>query len=208
MVIPPFIVFVFKGAPRGTVDCNPILLQPAREGELWKDKHIVVLSIVSGYVTNDLFIIIMDEFAFWWTATQPCLDCNMICDNLASYKNKDVIITTRDKGIHLLNIMPGSSHWFQFMIKVVSQFWKITWGTENTNFLALSLLIQGKEKIGSKHYLLKRRPLQLPQTLCKKRSRRWDYSHEIQTSFWKFAKKIISMILRLMVVLSRLSWLK
>ncbi len=37
----------------------------------------------------------------------------MISDNLRIHCNKRIVATAMSKGIHMLNIMPGSSHWFQ-----------------------------------------------------------------------------------------------
>jgi len=55
----------------------------------------------------------MDEFTKWWTTTRPGLHCFLICDNLSVHKDYDIVQNARCNGIHFLNIMPGSSHWFQ-----------------------------------------------------------------------------------------------
>jgi len=45
--------------------------------------------------------------------TRPGLDCYMISDNLRIHTNVEVVATALRSGIHMINIMPGSSHWFQ-----------------------------------------------------------------------------------------------
>ena len=55
----------------------------------------------------------MDEFTKWWTSTRPGLDCYLISDNLSIHRNEEIVADAEAKGIHMLNIMPGSSHWFQ-----------------------------------------------------------------------------------------------
>jgi len=37
----------------------------------------------------------------------------MVCDNLSVHRDYDIVEMARSKGIHFINIMPGSSHWFQ-----------------------------------------------------------------------------------------------
>ena len=37
----------------------------------------------------------------------------MISDNLSIHRNDSIVATALRSGIHMLNIMPGSLHWFQ-----------------------------------------------------------------------------------------------
>ena len=67
----------------------------------------------TGRLTIELFRYVMDNFISLWTTPLPGLDCFLICDNLSVHKDCDIIKDTLSKGIHLINIMPGSSHWFQ-----------------------------------------------------------------------------------------------
>ena len=55
----------------------------------------------------------MERFINWWSATRPGLNCFLVCDNLSVHRDYDIVEMARDKGIHFINIMPGSSHWFQ-----------------------------------------------------------------------------------------------
>ena len=55
----------------------------------------------------------MKKFINWWTTTRPGLDCFLVCDNLIVHRDYDVVENARNSGIHFINIMPGSSHWFQ-----------------------------------------------------------------------------------------------
>ncbi len=55
----------------------------------------------------------MEEFTKWWTATRPGLECFLISDNLRTHTNTEIVDKAKSNGIHMHNIMPGSSHWFQ-----------------------------------------------------------------------------------------------
>ena len=43
----------------------------------------------------------------------PGLHCFLICDNLSIHRNDTIVKTAMLSGIHMIYIMPGSSHWFQ-----------------------------------------------------------------------------------------------
>ena len=75
--------------------------------------HRVYLSNKSGYFTKELFKRVMEEFTSWWRATRPGLDCFLISDNLRVHTSEDIAGYAKSNGIHMYNIMPRSSHWFQ-----------------------------------------------------------------------------------------------
>ena len=52
------------------------------------EKYRVVFHTETGFVNKEVFSSIMDQF-------------------------KEIVSTTRVHDIHVINIMPGSSHWFQ-----------------------------------------------------------------------------------------------
>ena len=54
----------------------------------------------------------MEEFTKWWTTTRPGLHCFMVSDNLRIHTNDAIVRNALTQGIHMFNIMPGSSHWF------------------------------------------------------------------------------------------------
>ena len=109
----PFRVFIFRG-DETDVDGVPVTaLQPEAEIGLRNHPHRLCLVNKKGYLTAELFAYIMKEFAKWWTDTRPGLDCYMISDNLRIHTNVEVVATALRSGIHMINIMPGSSHWFQ-----------------------------------------------------------------------------------------------
>jgi len=84
-----------------------------KERGLREDPIRLYLQSETGYLNIDLFSYIMEEFTKRWKITRPGLDCFMICDNLSVHRSDDVVTTARLNGIHLINIMPGSSNWFQ-----------------------------------------------------------------------------------------------
>ena len=77
------------------------------------DPHMLYLSSEKGYLNKTLFEYIVIEFAKWRQVTRFDLDCFMISDNLPVHKKKDIIELAEGMDIHIYNIMPGSSHWFQ-----------------------------------------------------------------------------------------------
>ena len=88
-------------------------ISPKKEKGLRETPHGLFLFSESGYFNTDMFKIIMDEFINWWTSTRPGLERYVISDNLSINKNSEMVSMTKSKGIHILNIMPRSSHWFQ-----------------------------------------------------------------------------------------------
>ena len=88
-------------------------LAPNWEKGLRGDPHRLFLKSETGYLTNELFKYIMEQFANWWNSTRPGLHCFLICDNLSIHKNECIVKDARSRGIHMINIMPGTSRWFQ-----------------------------------------------------------------------------------------------
>ena len=109
----PFRVFIFKRDKTDKDDVPVTALEPLKEIGLREHPHRLFLVSEKGYLTTDLFAYIMKEFAKWWTTTRPGLHCYMISDNLHIHRNDEIVATALRSGIHMINIMPGSSHWFQ-----------------------------------------------------------------------------------------------
>jgi hypothetical protein len=110
----PFCAYVFKEAHCRRHAQKIIVDEPERRGTRRKEPHRVFLASESGYLTTELFRIVMDQFASWWTVVCGAKkDCYLFSDQLAIHKNKDIVREARTRGIHMHNIMPGSSHWFQ-----------------------------------------------------------------------------------------------
>ena len=55
----------------------------------------------------------MKEFTKLWTTTRPGLHYFMVSGNLRIHTNDSIMVNARTQGIHMFNIMAGSSHWFQ-----------------------------------------------------------------------------------------------
>ena len=109
----PFRVFIIneKTCRDLMIPENPIL--PTAEKGLRETPYRLFLSSETGYISTELFIIIMDAFTYWWTTVHEDVHCLLISDNLAIHKNKAIVKKAKSHGIHMINIMPGSSHWFQ-----------------------------------------------------------------------------------------------
>ena len=55
----------------------------------------------------------MQRFIICWTASRPGIYCFLLCDNLSVHRDCDIIENARNKSNHFINIMLGSSHWFE-----------------------------------------------------------------------------------------------
>ena len=109
----PFRVFIFKSGSKKQGRIIPYGQAPIRERRQRTRPHRLFLQSEKGYVTIQLFKIIMEEFLKWWTRYQPGLQCFLISDNLSIHRNHRIVTKADNQGIHMLNIMPGTSHWFQ-----------------------------------------------------------------------------------------------
>ena len=109
----PFRVFIFRTGPNVRGGAFTPSYKPNEERGIRGQPERVFLQSEKGCLTIQLFHYIMERFINWWTATRPGLDCFLVCDNLSFRKDYDVVELARNKGIHFIHIMPGSSHWFQ-----------------------------------------------------------------------------------------------
>ena len=109
----PFRVYIFKSEDLGKKSVNFRVLKPAMKHGFTNDVFRLYLSSDTGYLNKTLFEYIMIKFAIWWKSFHGHVDCFMICDNLPVHKNKDIVAFAESMGIHMYNIMPGTSHWFQ-----------------------------------------------------------------------------------------------
>ena len=109
----PYHVYIFKSKDLKENEGILFALAPPCEKELRNVPHMVFLESEKGYLTAAHFEYIMDDFAKWWNTTRPGLECFLISDNLRIHKNEGIVNEARTKGINMINIMPGSSHWFQ-----------------------------------------------------------------------------------------------
>ena len=109
----PFRVFIInqKTCRDLMIPESPIL--PKAEKGLRDTPYRLFLSSETGYITTELFRRIIDAFIYWWTTTRPGVGCLLISDNLAIHKNSFIVNNAKANGIHMMNIMAGSSHWFQ-----------------------------------------------------------------------------------------------
>ena len=109
----PFRVFVFKSDDLGKKGAEFEVLKPIREEGFRSDVYRLYLSSGTGYLNKTLFEYVMVRFVMWWKSSHGHVDCFLISDNLPTHKNKDIVAYAESMGIHMYNIMPGSSHWFQ-----------------------------------------------------------------------------------------------
>ena len=109
----PFRVFIFRTGPNARGKAFVPAFEPKKERGFRNQPYRLFLQSETGYLTIELFRYIMEEFTKWWTSTRPGLHCFLVCDNLSVHKDFDIVSNARRQGIHFINIMPGSSHWFQ-----------------------------------------------------------------------------------------------
>jgi len=109
----PFLVFIVN---RKT--CRDLITQespilPKAEKVLRETLYRLLLSSDTGYISIELFCRIMDALIYWWTTTRPGVGCLLISDNFPIHKSSNIIDNAKANGIHIMNIIAGSSHWFQ-----------------------------------------------------------------------------------------------
>ncbi len=109
----PFRVFIFESGSKKKGHVLPQALRPIEERRLRTRPKRLFLQSEKGFLTAELFKIIMEEFIKWWKRFNPGLHCFLISDNLSIHSNDDIVRTAARHGVHMLNIMPGTSHWFQ-----------------------------------------------------------------------------------------------
>ena len=86
---------------------------PTKEKGFRNTPYMVFKSSPTGYLSKELFKEVTESFIFWWTSTRPGLECVLLSDNLPIHRNKEVVAMAESNGIHMLNIMTGSSHRLQ-----------------------------------------------------------------------------------------------
>ena len=109
----PFRVFIFKSGSKKKGQVLPQALRPVEERRLRTRSERLFLQSEKGFLTTELFKIIMKEFIKWWERDHKGLHCFLISDNLSILRADDIVRTAVRHGVHMLNIMPGTSHWFQ-----------------------------------------------------------------------------------------------
>lgn len=109
----PFRVFITKEGSSGKDAASEPQPKPVAKVVPSPDIHRVYLSSKSGFVTIPLFKCILDEFSKWWKQHHEGLNCYLVCDNMRAHVNESVKEFANARGIHIIPIMRGSSHWFQ-----------------------------------------------------------------------------------------------
>ena len=109
----PFRVFIFKSKDLKKDGAKFSVLSPKKEKGFRDDPKRLYLSSDKGFLNKTLFEYIIIQFAKWWYTTRQGLDCFMISDNLPVHTNKGIVELAESMDIHMHNIMPGTSHWFQ-----------------------------------------------------------------------------------------------
>ena len=108
MIVPRFAFFIFRTGTnaRGKSFCTSIWAERKKEVSE-RTSSYAFPSEWTGYLTIELFRYIMKKFENWWTSTRP--GPSLFLD----MQHCNIVQTTRCSGIHFINIMHGSSHWFQ-----------------------------------------------------------------------------------------------
>ena len=109
----PFRVFIFRTGKLKKGQEIIDVLKPKNEFGLRNHPYRLFLASVTGYLNITLFRRVIEEFTNWWRTTHAGLDCHLVSDNLPIHRNRSIVDYAESNGIHMHNIMPGSSHWFQ-----------------------------------------------------------------------------------------------
>ena len=98
------------------------------------------LTSKSGCLTKSLFKIVLEYFSKWWNQENPGLQCFFICDQLPVHMNESIKEYAKARGISIIPIMPGSSHWFQVQDQLPFGTLKKKMSHEKNRFSLLSSL--------------------------------------------------------------------
>ena len=109
----PFRVFIFKSLSKKTGQVLPQAQRPTGEARLRTRPERLFLQGEKGFLTIELFMIIMEKFILWWERYHRGFHCFSISDNLSIHRANDIFKTAAMHGVHMINIMSGTSHWFQ-----------------------------------------------------------------------------------------------
>ena len=109
----PFRVFIFRHEDVQKDETPFRVLAPKQEKGYRGDPYRLYLANETGCLSKAVFHYIIVMFAKWWRSTQGVVDCFLISDILHIPTNKEVKAFAKSMGIHIKNIMPGTSHWFQ-----------------------------------------------------------------------------------------------
>ena len=109
----PFRVFILKVKNPKKGESFVEAWAPHDERGLRGQPYRLFFASETGCLTIEIFKCIMKKFAEWWKTVHPGLVCYTISDNLSIHKNDKIVKIAKDNGIEMLNIMAGSSHWFQ-----------------------------------------------------------------------------------------------
>ena len=71
------------------------------------------LSSDKGFLNRSVFRYIVIRLAKWWRVSQCLVYCFMICNNMTIHKCKDKRAFAKSMRMHLVDIIPVTSHWFQ-----------------------------------------------------------------------------------------------
>ena len=89
------------------------VLAPSAKSRTRRGPYMVCFHDKTGFLLRDEFAPVMEEFTNWWNIRNPDLHCILPCDNLPVHRIEEVVKATHTQGVHLINIMLGSLHWFQ-----------------------------------------------------------------------------------------------
>jgi len=120
--------------------------------------------------------------------TRPGLDCYMISDNLRIHTNVEVVATALRSGIHMINIMPGSSHWFQVHDQHPFATLKNVMEGKKYELLSDTPLTPEDRRVLLVGLFIKLSPLHSVPELCRSPSLMWDCGHGILQGYSKHVK--------------------
>lgn len=107
----PFRVYIFKRQPG--IDDVLKVFAPAKRDRLRGAPVRLFLQSDTGYLTGELWDLIIMEFHAWWETIHPGLEVFLLCDQLAIHRDVDVILRELKALLHIWTIMSNCSHWFQ-----------------------------------------------------------------------------------------------
>jgi hypothetical protein len=111
-IIATYFIFSSKFNESATAEVSltiPNVRNPTRSAPI----PYKIIYTESGYITNEAFTEIMENFCQAWKEKHPGLNCLCIGDNLAAHRHLKILKNSLDNGVFMSFLVANTSHWSQ-----------------------------------------------------------------------------------------------
>ena len=109
----PFRVFILRSGSKKEGRIHAHYLQPIAERKLRTQPHRLSYKVKKVFLQLACSRLLWRTSSSGGTGTIKVFTVFLISDNLSIHRNSTITETAFKQGVHMFNIMPGTSHWFQ-----------------------------------------------------------------------------------------------